>query len=114
MRSWAIPWFVQRFLTLLEPTAKRCFTELLQAIAYIHTKGVCHRDLKPENILLDQRDKRVKVADFSVSKYFLLIHGEEAKRAGMCTHTGTMAYNAPEALAQVSYTYVQISGLERA
>ena len=28
----------------------------MEAVAYIHEKGVCHRDLKPENILIDEQD----------------------------------------------------------
>src|SRR6266567_631340 len=34
----------------------RLFTALVQAVAYIHRRGVVHRDLKPNNILLDQAE----------------------------------------------------------
>ena len=41
--------------------------EILDSIAYMHTKGVIHRDLKPENVLLD-RDMHVKITDFGTAK----------------------------------------------
>jgi len=28
-----------------------------EAIAYLHTHGVCHRDLKPENLLLSSSEE---------------------------------------------------------
>jgi len=41
--------------------------EILDSIAYMHTRGVIHRDLKPENVLLD-RDMHVKITDFGTAK----------------------------------------------
>lgn len=51
--------------------------EILDSIAYMHTKGVIHRDLKPENVLLD-RDMHVKITDFGTAK----ILGNESKPNG--------------------------------
>jgi serine/threonine protein kinase len=93
------------FLILAEDEAKQYFREILQAIEYMHRKGVCHRDLKPQNVLLDKCTKHVKVTDFNVSKYFLLQEGAIPIRVPMSTHTGTMAYMAPEALSHAIYTY---------
>lgn len=41
--------------------------QILDSIAYMHSKGVIHRDLKPENVLLD-RDMHVKITDFGTAK----------------------------------------------
>lgn len=43
---------------------------LLDAILYIHSKGVVHRDLKPENLLMTSRsdDASIKIADFGFAK----------------------------------------------
>src|SRR5579884_2880905 len=47
------------------------FTALVQAVAYIHRRGVVHRDLKPSNILLDQTEGSdevyVRLFDFGIA-----------------------------------------------
>jgi serine/threonine protein kinase len=40
--------------------------ELVDAVAYIHAKGVYHRDIKPENIFLTQ-DGAMKLGDFGLA-----------------------------------------------
>jgi 3-phosphoinositide dependent protein kinase-1 len=41
--------------------------QILDAIEYMHHKGVLHRDLKPENVLLDA-NMHVKITDFGTGK----------------------------------------------
>jgi serine/threonine protein kinase len=76
------------------------FTALVQAVAYIHRRGVIHRDLKPSNIMLDQEEGGdeiyVRLIDFGIAS----IQGASASppltEAG--TEIGTVVYMAPERL----------------
>jgi serine/threonine-protein kinase len=39
---------------------------ILEALEYIHSKGVVHRDLKPENVMVDPNDN-IKLIDFGIA-----------------------------------------------
>ena len=41
--------------------------QILDAVDYMHSRGVIHRDLKPENVLLDDQ-MHVKITDFGTAK----------------------------------------------
>jgi eukaryotic-like serine/threonine-protein kinase len=66
--------------------------QLLQALAYLHQRGLIHRDLKPANVLVTQ-EGHVKVLDFG-----LALSAEYAKHNEDNTVSGTIAYMAPEVL----------------
>ena len=71
------------------------FKQLINGIAYCHSKSILHRDIKLDNILLSSNGE-VKICDFGVSKV--------VKRGEMMTEQcGTPAYIAPEILADRGY-----------
>ena len=73
-------------------TRKRIVAQLLDAVRYMHIKGVVHNDLKPENILISNKGENVKLIDFGLSDtdaFYL------SKTLGC-----TPAYASPELLAQ--------------
>ncbi len=69
---------------------------LLEALAYVHTRGVAHGDLKPSNLLL-RRPGVVVIADFGIAQ---LIGGAAAEvSADADAPGGTPLYLAPEQFA---------------
>src|SRR5438132_1088130 len=81
------------------PEVRQLFIPLVQAIAYIHRRGVIHRDLKPTNILLDEDDGQiyVRLIDFGIASIQGSMASPPLTTAG--TEVGTIAYMAPERLS---------------
>jgi calcium/calmodulin-dependent protein kinase I len=86
-----------------EADARNVTITLLDAIKYLHSRGVAHRDLKPENILLKDSSNAaaVKITDFGLSKIFA---DDLAGEVIMKTACGTPGYVAPEVLTSKSYS----------
>jgi serine/threonine protein kinase len=86
-----------------ENEAKALLRQLLEAVAYIHSKGIMHRDIKPENILLSSKvnDSDIKVSDFGLAK-----QSKDYKRGRLPrSHSicGSDFYLAPEVIKQEEY-----------
>lgn len=85
--------------------------QILDAIEYMHSRGVIHRDLKPENVLLDDQ-MHVKITDFGTAKLLpdprsprppeavQTPEAPEEKRAA--SFVGTAEYVSPELLTDKS------------
>lgn len=74
-----------------EDIAHVYFTQLIDAVTYMHSKGVGHRDIKPENILLGA-DGNLKIADFGLASLFNY-NGRVKMSTTLC---GSPPYTAPE------------------
>ena len=74
--------------------------QLLDAISYLHARGIAHRDIKPENVLYltPAETSPVVLADFGVSKQ-VNINSKE-KLTGVA---GSFGYIAPEIYASEGY-----------
>mmetsp|Transcript_17867 Transcript_17867/g.38618 ORF Transcript_17867/g.38618 Transcript_17867/m.38618 type:complete len:380 (-) Transcript_17867:835-1974(-) len=75
-----------------EDEVRRHVETILQAIQFMHDKGVVHRDLKPENILLSDKTAHahILIADFGLGRF--VQNGSELLE----TVCGTHHYLAPE------------------
>ncbi len=74
---------------------RRWVTEVADALAYAHARGVIHRDIKPDNILLDGIDGRALVTDFGIARA-MMDSGETSRLTATGMAIGTPAYMSPE------------------
>lgn len=74
-------------------SAARITKHVLEALAFVHSKGILHRDIKLENILITGEDT-CKLSDFGLAVYL------EKFEPACC---GSPGYVAPEVLRHVPY-----------
>jgi calcium/calmodulin-dependent protein kinase I len=77
-----------------EKDASKCVADIVDAVAYIHSRDIVHRDLKPENLLYvtEQESSDLVLADFGIAKS---LSSPEEKLRSMA---GSFGYAAPEVL----------------
>lgn len=68
---------------------RRILVQILDALAYSHSRGLIHRDIKPSNVFIT-RDGQVKLLDFGIA----MDMDEPSVREGKVL--GTPAYMSPE------------------
>lgn len=83
-----------------EKDAMLIMKNILEALAYIHSKGIVHWDLKPENLILKSKDNDydVKIADFGLASFV-----KEGER--LTLPCGSPGYVGPEVLDDKSGGY---------
>lgn len=89
-------------LKVNEDLIRNIFKQLIEALKYLHHKGIAHRDIKAENIMFTDSSKNsIKLIDFGVSKYFF-DPKLPSKEITLRTATGSLFYISPEIALQGS------------
>ena len=80
-----------------ESEARSLFTNLVEAIQFIHSMDIVHRDIKPENILLMSNSSHcdIRVNDFGCAT---ICYDDSLNDL-----IGTLQYMAPEVLKRIPY-----------
>ena len=75
-----------------ERLTKKIFSQMLDALSYVHKKQIIHRDLKPDNMIVTYRGDNVKILDFGLASadYF----------DDNLVKVGTPKYAAPEQMTK--------------
>lgn len=95
--------YMNRQGPMQEKVALRIVSQILFALAFVHSKGFAHRDVKPENIIIAPSPisweyHQVKLIDFS---HAVVCAGDCAL---FTSSYGTRIYSAPETLKNKGYS----------
>lgn len=110
-----------------ESAVRHYVSQLVDAVAYIHGRGLMHRDIKPANVLLSS-DGVIKLSDFgsALSATSSVLREAPAEDSVLSSLTarpistleqriaGTPAYMPPEALASAGKTGAELALYSRA
>lgn len=82
-----------------EQTVIEMLTGLLNAIAFIHSKGIVHRDIKPDNIILRSQNNQPVLIDFGAVKETMNTVIDSANYSTRSIVVGTPGYMPVEQLS---------------
>ncbi len=86
--------YIDRKGRLLDEEVRSIFTQMLEAVGYVHEQNLVHRDIKPSNFMVDKKGK-VKLMDFGIAKNTDQ-NSSEYTLTGTGMQMGTPMYMSPE------------------
>ena len=92
--------------TMKEPLIRSFCGQILQGLAYLHSKQIIHRDIKGANVLVDNRGT-IKISDFGISKRVeasALLHPKTGGHVHRPSLQGSIFWMAPEVVKQTHYS----------
>ena len=90
--------YIMKYSKLTADDVLKISAQLLSALQYLHSLGICHRDIKPDNIVFDHL-MRPKLLDFGFAVKLPL-----NKITYLTDRCGTLEFVAPEILLQQPYS----------
>ena len=97
--------YIDRKGILSDAEIKNLFTQMLDAVGYVHKQKLVHRDIKPSNFMITP-EGQIKLMDFGIAKT-TDISSAEHTQTGTGVQMGTPMYMSPEQVKSskdVSYT----------
>jgi len=97
--------YLERSGVMDEDTARQVFGQIMEGLAYSHSRGIFHRDLKPNNFMLRKAgtdNLEVRIIDFGVARVAELT-GRVTEYQGR-TLAGTPFYMSPDVINGHAYS----------
>jgi serine/threonine protein kinase len=79
---------------LSEKKIKEIFSQMLEAVGYVHEQGLIHRDIKPSNFMIAPKGQ-IKLLDFGIAKN-TDTQSADYTQTGTMQNMGTPMYMSPE------------------
>jgi serine/threonine protein kinase len=86
--------YLDRKGKLRDEEIRHIFSQMLDAVGYVHEQGLVHRDIKPSNFMID-KEGVVKLLDFGIAKN-TDASSAEYTQTGTGMQMGTPMYMSPE------------------
>ncbi len=97
--------YLERKGKLTDTEIREIFSQMLDAVGYVHEQKLVHRDIKPSNFMIDKKGK-VKLMDFGIAKS-LDPKSAEYTQTGTGIQMGTPMYMSPEQITETKSVTAQ-------